>query len=171
MSLFQLKDNLVIINPEVLIIPEFNKLWTRDKSKNKESAFKELSFVYFVSDFNSPYSNYPEDKREQLIKDDFIKDRKWKPDAEINEAIQKYKSLSETATSRLLESVRGVINRMSKYLDNTDIGDETIRNILDTITKTTSVVASYAKLEEAVKKEQGMGSKARGNKEIGDYER
>lgn len=171
MVLFQLKNNQVIINPEMLLIPEFKTLWGRDKSKDKDNAFRELSYVFFTADFNSPYSSMPENKREGMVIEDFIKIKGWKPDADIQKAVDKYKFLSETPSMRLLNSVRGVIDRIHGYLNHADIDDRTIKNIMDTLVKVSSVVGAQSKLEDAVKKEITQGSRARGEKEIGGYER
>lgn len=170
-QLFNLKDGLVVLNPDVLAVPPFKELYSRDKSKNKESSYKELSFVYFMADFNSPYATYPEDKREQLIKDDFIKDKKWKPDTLVLDSIKKYVQLSETPTMRLVRSVRSLIDRMSDYLATAEVDEESIKTLQDSVDKIAKTVAGYGKLEEAVKKEMTSGTKIRGGKDIGDYER
>lgn len=171
MGLFNLRDNLVIIDPKVLPIPEFKTLWDRDISKNKEIAYKELAFCYYLADFNSPYAIIPENLREAMIKEDFIKDTKWKADKAIKEAIDKYKTLSESPTMRLVASIRGVIDRMAIYMNTAKVDDKTFKTIQDGIEKTTKTVAGLAKLEDVVRKEQTSETRIRGGKETGIYER
>ena len=55
MKLLDLKNSRVVISPEALLIPEFQKIWEKDKSKDKEKALKELSYVYFICDYKSHY--------------------------------------------------------------------------------------------------------------------
>ena len=54
-SLFDYKERNVIVSPEALLIPEFEEIYKRDKSKDKAKAIKELSYIYFISDYKSPY--------------------------------------------------------------------------------------------------------------------
>ena len=55
MDLFDLRDFTVTISPKALMVPEFKALWDRDKSNNKSTALSELAYVYYLSDFKSPY--------------------------------------------------------------------------------------------------------------------
>ena len=103
MKLFDLKNSRVIISPEALLIPEFERLWRRDTSKNKEKALKELSYVYFTCDYKSPYlTSMVRDKVRLVVAKDFMKDTKSRPDPGMEEAIEKYKDLQVTASMRLL---------------------------------------------------------------------
>ena len=75
MKLFDLKARIVVVSPEALLIPEFKDLWDRDKSKDKLKAHRELSYVYFISDYKSPYrSSLTEDKLHGVVAKDFMKD-------------------------------------------------------------------------------------------------
>lgn len=171
MSLFNLKNNQVVIEPEVLHIPEFKTLWDRDKSKTKDSAYKELSYVFYMYDFNSPYSGTDERKRETAVKKDFIKDEKWKPDEDVLAAGIKYKELSETPLTRLLDAVKLTLDKMTDYLRGTEVDDTTVRIIVDTVNKTSAIVGSYFKLKETAQKEVTSNSRTLGNKIVSDYER
>jgi hypothetical protein len=171
MGLFNLLNNQVVIDPSVLPIPEFKKLWDRDKTKGKDSAFKELSYVYYVTDFNSPYSNIPEEKRSGIIRDDFMKDPKWKPDEAIEEAIVKYRMLTRTPTMFLVEAVKESAYKLADYLKNSEPDSKTTKTIMETVDKLGKFVASYSKLNEAVQREQAAGGRTFGDKKIGEYER
>jgi hypothetical protein len=171
MGLFQFKDTQIAIQPEVLNIPEFRALWLRDKSKGKEEAYKELAFIYYLEDFNSPYSSIPADIRESTVKKDFIRDEDWKKDDVVTKACEKYRMLTETPLSRLFKAVMGTIDRMAVYLDSAEIDDKTIKVVRDTIKEISSTITSYNKLQDATRKEYIGDSKTRGNKDIGAFER
>ena len=89
-SLFDLRDGQVVLNPESLAIPIFNTIWKRDKTKSKERANREIAYIFFMCDFNSPYMAYPNIKRREVVVNDFMKDPKWKEDKDIKEAMIKY---------------------------------------------------------------------------------
>ena len=77
MAVFTIENNVVKVNPEMLLIPEFKDIWDRDKSKDKGIAYKELAFVYFLADYKSVYTAYSPEEREDKIKQDFIRDTSW----------------------------------------------------------------------------------------------
>lgn len=172
MGLFNLKDTQVILDPNVLVIPEFKALWDRDKTKEKDSATKELSYVYFLEDFNSPYAVIPEHLRAKTVKEDFVKNESWKEDELVLAARKKYKLLSETPTIRFVKSVRNVIDKMTDYLNTVEIDAKTFKNVQDSIDKVGKTLAGYAKIQDAAQKEiTGGNSRTFGNRDIGDYER
>ena len=93
-QLFDLKAGNVVLNPDSLAIPMFSKIWKTDKTKTKEKATKEISYIYFMCDFSSPYMVYPETKRREVIVKDFMKDTKWKESESILHAMKRYKDFS-----------------------------------------------------------------------------
>ena len=54
-KLFDLVEDKVEIKPESLLIYPFSEIWKRDKSKDKSKAFKEITYIWFYSDFDSPF--------------------------------------------------------------------------------------------------------------------
>jgi hypothetical protein len=51
-----LNKSLEINEPEILLIREFKALLDKDKTKDKEQATKELTYIYLALDWKSPYS-------------------------------------------------------------------------------------------------------------------
>ena len=76
MKLFDIDNNKVIVHPEALLIQSFKLLWDRDKSKDKARALKELAYVYFMTDFKSPYDRYDPAERHIQISADIVGDEK-----------------------------------------------------------------------------------------------
>jgi hypothetical protein len=51
-----LNKSLDLNEPELLLIKEFKTLLDRDKSKHKDKATQELTYIYLALDWKSPYS-------------------------------------------------------------------------------------------------------------------
>ena len=116
MNLFDLRDFNVTISPKALMVPEFKALWDRDKSNSKGTALSELAYVYYLSDFKSPYLlSLDISIVEYTVAKDFMKDESYKPDKVIKEAINKYKSLQETPSMRLLKSSLVTVSKLTDY--------------------------------------------------------
>jgi hypothetical protein len=153
MKVFQQKDNNVIVSPEILTIPEFSNLWKADKTKDKVEAYKAFTFIYHFVDYNSPYSSYPRDKKEETIKKDMLGDAKFKISQPIIDAISKYRELQETPLQRLLQAARNKIDDIANYLNDTSVDDESIKLILEVYKNISTAVGNFDKLQQAVEKE------------------
>jgi hypothetical protein len=171
MKIFELKDNQVVIDPEILTIPEFHTVWEADKTKGKEKAFQNFTYIYHTSDYASPYANYPADKREEAVRHDLIPDKKWKPAPYTLAAIDKYRQLSITPMMRLLAAAQAKVDQLADYLEGTGVTDETIKPILEIFNKLSLSVTNFGKLSEAVTKEQKQSNtKRRGEKSTSLFE-
>lgn len=158
------KTGLIIPNPNKLIIPEFKKIWERDKSKSKSTALAELSYVYFICDFKSPYLNsYIGEELKSTVKGAFITSKTWKEDKVIKEAIAKYNRLQETKTIKLFRASEKALDELTAYFDTISLKDETVNGVVvvdpkkhDKAAKLMSnlqkVAATAASIEEARKK-------------------
>lgn len=171
MNIFQLINNNVVVSAEVLTIPHFNKIWKADKSKDKNDAYKQFTYIYHKSDYNSPYSNFPEDKKEEMIKADILGDKNFNPSNEVIEAVEKYKQLQETPLQRLLQAVKNKVDDIATYLEGTSIDDDNIKTIMDAFGKISTTVSNFDKLQQAVEKEKEQSNtRIRGDKQVNsDY--
>lgn len=170
MGLFTLKNNIVQIDPDTLAIPEFLVIYNRDKSKTKDLAYKELSYIYFKTDYKSPYQSYPENKREDALLKDFIRDSTWKADKAVLEAISKYEEFQQTPSMRLAKAIRKAQDKVTDYLD-TGESDLDIKDYVSVIEKAGKMVESSDKVEDKVKKEITAAEKIRGGGAIKSRER
>lgn len=170
MKLFNIKDLNISIEPEVLTVSEFKKIWDKDKSKDKAHAYNVLRWIYYMGDAGSPYANYPEAQKEEYINLDCFKTTAFTPTKEVTDALNKYKELSETSIQRLYKAVKAKIDDISNYLTNTEIDDDTLPSVLKVIEQTSKLVTQMAHLEDAVNKEIHASTKTRGNKDVGLYE-
>ena len=186
MNLFTIKSNNVHFSPEALLIPEFKALWDRDKStgRMKVSATEELAYVFFMTDYQSPYMVYPEEERKAIVKKEQVVSRpRWKPDAVVMLAIEKYESLQQTPSLRLLRAFNGTLDKMTACFENINFDPKAIDEdgkkvpvadmgkTLESTGKISKALAAIADLEKKVKSEQNVDSTIRGGGEAGDYER
>ncbi len=124
MTLFDFKDRNVIIKPEALLVPEFQALWKRDKTKEKLRATRELSYIYFIADYRSPYrTSLTPNSLESTVASDFMKDPKFKPDPLMGEALKKYQLLQRTPTMGLLASAVTTVHKLTDYLEAVDLNE------------------------------------------------
>jgi hypothetical protein len=180
MKAFDIQGDQVIFSPEFLAVPHFNKIWSRDKKKGKGTAIKELSFIVFLCDntVSNPYRGYSEMVREDVLKEDFIGDVKWKPDELIQEAVKKLRALLETTSSRLLRSSQVAADKLGRYFENIDFDQlddngkpvYSARELASNLSAVGNIVKSLKALEEQVRKEQLDDQTTRGGFEIGDFE-
>lgn len=178
MDIFTITNNSPAITPEALMIPEFNKIYKRDKSKDKNKALKELAYIYYSMDYKSNYLSYSKDLREERLNEDFMEDKKYKPDQMILEAMKKYEQLQQTPTMNYLKAARNAMEETEKYFNGIDYSERDVRgNAIYKVTEVTKALKdSYGvkdtldKLMEAVKKEQSNSNQARGGGSGGLYE-
>lgn len=167
MKIFDNINNVITVSPEVLTIPQFAVIWNADKTKAKDNAYKAFTFIYHMCDYNSPYANFPEDKKSETVKQDCLGDKDYKPSKDIIDAVYKYKELQETPLQRLLKATKNKIDDIAEYLENTEINDDNVKNILDAFGKISTTVANFDKLQQAVEKEKDTSSnRVRGGKDI-----
>lgn len=179
MQIFDIENNKVVLNASSLVIPEFKKIWDRDKGKDKHKATKEISYVVFLCDesVTNPYRAYKDEERERVLLQDFMGD-KWTPDEDILNAIEKYKELKQTTNSRLLRSAKRAADKLAEYFDTVDfslVGKDgkpvySSRDLSSNLKEVAGIVKSLTLLEEMVRKEQMESSNVRGGGDIGFYE-
>jgi hypothetical protein len=179
MGLFDYKDYKVVIHPDAIAIPAFKKIWDRDKTKEKHKATQELSYIYFVNDFKSPYSVWPEEDRRAKVIADFIKDPDWKMDPELKMAEAEYNEFQQTYSMRFLQSARGLADKLTAYFEEVDFhavddrgkplysATDAVRNLKEV----GNVIESLDKVENKVKKEIETKTNIRGKKIIKERER
>lgn len=178
MKVFDISNGRVFPKAEALLIPEFNMIWSRDKSKDKSRAIKELTYVVFVNEegIKNPYRVYNYEERPSHIKHD-IMPKGWREDKVVKSAMTKYKELSDTSSTRLLRSARYAADKLTQYYMSVDFNEllpngrpkyspkELSQNLKDV----GGIIKSLDMLEEYVRKEQTKSS-VRGGGDIGYYE-
>jgi len=179
MHLFDIIDGKVVMNPTMLWLPEFKVLWDRDKSKLKEKAAKEISYIVFLYDFRSPYMAYPSTEREAKIIKDYIRIADWVPDEFILDAVRKYKELQTSPISRLLQAALDTCDKMTDYYNGVDFklvdadGKPiyTLKDVSSAMKSIGDIVSSLETMKDKVEKEQTERGSIRGGTGVGLFER
>ncbi len=167
MELFDIEAEKVVLDPNILYIPEFKELYDRDKTEGKFVATAEIAYVTFLCNFSSknPYNSYSDKDKEKKVREDTMKKE---PDKAIKKAIEKYKEMQETVTSRLLVAAKIASNVLAEYFEQAKAEDAT--EIIRNIEKLGNAVKSLYTLEVQVQKEQLEARTIRGGQELGMYE-
>tara|TARA_R110000744_G_scaffold73554_2_gene147302 strand:+ start:257 stop:754 length:498 start_codon:yes stop_codon:yes gene_type:complete len=154
-ELLTVSNNLVLPSSYALTLKEFNCLKTQ-----------ELGFVYFYTDYGSPYAVYDKGERRKKIETDL----KVKYSPKIRIAIEKYKELSETSAIKLLKAAKSSINKLETYFEtiNLDILDDngkpiySAKDLIANLSNMGKVVSGLEELEELVQKQQAKQNPNRG---------
>ncbi len=122
MKLFTLENWKVEIAPEALNILDFKDLVKRDKSRTKENAKNELTFIFFFCDSRSDYLYIVDNdiKRKEIVKDIGLPSD-WKIDSVMQEALDFYNKHSITPIGKLYKSSLKAADDIAKYLEQTDL--------------------------------------------------
>ena len=178
-DLIEINNHLAIPSPYILTIKEFDKLYKRDKGKGKEIAIKELAYIYFMCNHNSPYTIYDEEEKKGKIKKSVFGEKsKWKADVIVKAACERYLKLIDTHAILLLKSARNSVKKLERYFDDVDLtlmDDKTgkpifsAKDLVANLTKVGDVVQGLSKLEDIVKKEEQERVSTRGGVELNKY--
>lgn len=124
MRLFKYEGYEVRVAPEALTLKPFKRLWERDKSKSKDRAVTELSFIYFYCDPRSDYQYIvDDDDRMDAVKEGEGLPKDWKPDADLKKAIDFYRTF-ETPSAVLLKAAMIAVDKVQDKLKNVDLDEE-----------------------------------------------
>ena len=145
MKLFEMKDFNLHVKEEAWGLLPFKKLLTRDKTKEKVNAMKEMLFIYHFTDIKSDYLYLLDDKeRENIIKKDIGLSDKWTLDKYMLEAVELYRDRSITVNEQLYRAGLKSAQDIAEYLHNT-------RALLYERDKNDKVVTDVNKIAGALK--------------------
>ena len=145
MELLTISGSRVIISPYALTVAEFKAIWEKYPTTAKDDALQELSFVYFMCDYKSPYIQYPEELRPTKIITDVLVDKTWRPDGAVAAAMLKYEELQNTPSMGMLKAATRAVNQVEKFFNNVDVMDDPKG------TKITQLMAAVGKIGDTLK--------------------
>ena len=165
MRLFVRKDYRLQVDPLIYTLKAFKKLDVRDRTVGKSQLEKELSFIYFVYDPRSDLQFIvDEQERIERVKELIGLDNKFKIDSDLQKAIDVYQLMTNTTSSDLVNEIRIEIDKIKKYLRDSEINDDTFVKRTDIIIKMMSLSDKLSDLERKVVREVEEISNARGDK-------
>ena len=181
------KMKVVINTPDVLLIKEFQDLWTNERNKCKEDktgekkllVFKELSYIYLAIDWRSPYQEWSERERHELaLRDAQITSEEFE-NGLFRAACRKYKAMQEASKiGSLLQSQLSLIERMRIYYDTMDFEERDqngkpifkMKDIQGEVAAMAKTIEGIQALKELHKKEQEQETSLRGDHEAGMFD-
>jgi len=158
MKIFDIQNSKVVINENVLLIPYLKKV-------HDKFGMSALCYLYYMTDPDSPYMNYPEESKEQeILKDypgEYISD-----DVYIINALEKLEEMYKTPKYRFWEGLRQKLEEFTNMMKNIplDIDKETgnFNENIKLFDKIDKLFMAYEKAEKAKDNE----IKARGNHKL-----
>lgn len=180
--LFVVENGIAKPNTETLLVEPFKTIWDRDKSKEKDVALKELTFIEFMTSKkrSNPYAGYDDGLRyERLIE---TMPPKWEMDKEVESGLIKMREFHEEAspTYQYYLSASRAAEKMRGFFNTFDINERNERNgspiykpsdITRALNDTDKVLQNLNSMKEKVEQELFEQTKTRGNKTINPFEK
>ena len=187
--LFNNATNEIVINePEVMLVKEFANLWEPARNKTKKDpkgekrtrAFRELAYIWLMCDWASPYADYSEQERhEECLKDAGLTEKEW-ADPTFREAVRKYRDLQNSSRSlKLIKSTQQVVDKIIDYFDTIDLQERDpvtskpvykVKDVMAEMNTIPQLVEDLKQLEILYKKEQEQENGLMGNVEVGAFD-
>lgn len=159
----------------ILLVKEFSDLWESSRNKTKEDptgklktkAFKELTYIYLMQDFKSPYFQYTEqEKHIEAMRDAGLTENDTK-DEKFRAAYNKYgEILNNDFYLRVIKSGHNLLYKLQVHLDNLDLSevDEMGKPLYkpDQVAKDLMSIPKVKKELEAAEKEYKSGMSSQG---------
>lgn len=168
MKLLKYEGYKIVIEPELLTLKPFKKIWDRDKSINKDKAIAEIAFIYFMTDPRSDYQYLvDETERKEAIKEGEGLPAKWEPDKVVTEAMEFYSSF-KPISALLLDDTRFMVNKFRAKLRELDFDDlevKEFKEITAIVKQITPLIKDLDEAEKALNSELKNTGKMRGQGE------
>lgn len=158
MNIFQFKKDSyeVEFTEEAIMLTPFKNVISRDKTKDKSLALKELTFLWFYADITSPYTAIIElSDRAEEIKKDIDLPNDWKIDKALNEAIEFYKVRSKTIIHSLYDSamiaaaaINDVFKDAKNLINESDDKIAATQKVIMALEKVPKVMANLKEAEK-----------------------
>lgn len=195
-DLLVIVDEEITLNPHFLAIQVIYDIWKRDHGQSqrdeylkksiriKHIARKELSYIWFMEHWKSPYQSYTDPKkRSEKVISILELPESWKEDNKLKEAREWYaKELVDTNSELIgLKSSRKALGAIEEFLDTINLTDSTNRmpngaaifkpkDVASAIKELVIAKKAVKEQEEAVRKAQTTTKRIRGGGEAGMYE-
>jgi len=169
MKLIEFKNNELTIADEAYHIRVFKTLWDRDITKDKSRALSTFGFMYFYHHPNSDY-NYiiDDDEKIQAIQEGLgIDNLKFLQDKNYLKAVEVYKKMVVTTSSKILETNRNRMEKLGKFLDDLVITDENMNKYTKAISDINKLGVEIAMAEKEIFRDiEEQTAKVRGKVEL-----
>jgi hypothetical protein len=173
-KMFSVNGNSVEPTAEILLVPEFSKLWDSDTTTSKIKARTAFAYIYHSLDPNSLYVNYFD--REGQARTDFFEGKELPKPIKI--AFEKYKALITTPEQRLLEGSLSAADKLATYFGAIDFSEVDEKGglvhdphkLMASLQKVAGVMRSLKELRELMEKGQDEKESNRGNAKLNIFD-
>lgn len=170
MKLIEFDGQEFKIADEALLVRPIREMFRADKSKKKETFWRQISYLWFMCDPRSSYMyiiDEAERAKEIIAQEGLGED--FKPSITLREAMDAYKAQSMTTAALLLEGMRKGIDNLRRFLSDVDlsatVNDKPIYQVA-TVTSALKQVPELARAlveaEKALAKDFATDEQARG---------
>lgn len=180
--LFQIQGKAVFPNPETLLISPFKEIWERDVSSEKENAIQEFAYIEFMTSMlkSNPYREYPEERKDSVIRGDIITQENWQPDDLISQAIEKIKNWQEEGSISYTYwmSNKKAAEKLIDFFNNFDMEEKNMKtmnpiykpgDITKAISDAEKTLTTLNALKKKVDEEVFESTRNKGNKIISPF--
>lgn len=174
MKLIKYENYQIVPSDEALMVKPIRDIFNEDTSAGKEYFYQQMSYLYFMKDPMSPYSDIVdlEERAKQIINQEELP-KDFTPSDRLKRAMEIYEILTTTTSKKLLESMRKAVNKIGEFLENVDLTlmDDKGRPVysITSVTAATDKVPALAKklieTEKIVSSEIEEVGRARGGNE------
>lgn len=153
------------------MIKPLRDLYNRDRTKNKDKFFQQISVIYFMVDPRSSFSYITDDdERLKAIIEENGLPNDFKVDKDLQKAIDVYKEHVVTTSYLLLQDTKIAIEKVRQFLRNVDLtllDDKgkpvyTINSITTAIKQVPQLAKDVVETEKLVAREIEEQGRARG---------
>lgn len=173
-------QNKLVISAEAISLPRFAKIWEADKSKDKTTARKHLSYIYWAGHYKSPYRTVPQSEQLLTIATEALDDPQYHPPKEVSDALTFFKKIQErmSLSLALLKDAESAVNKIREYFREVDLTsrDEygkvlySAKDLVSNIKAVGELHQSLKSLRQEVEKEAEASQQIRGDDKLGLFE-
>ena len=167
------KNGEILVQPHFLLLDVFKEI----KRLYKERYMKAFAYVYYISDFKSPYRNsYKEEELHDKIYGDL--DMKGMVVGEaIKRAVDKYKELQQVKSLKIFDAADKALSQVTDYFNNfnaaelpierrDDIVNKVMKNLGEVGTLVTALETARKKVEQDISDKKLKGTQIVRSREI-----
>lgn len=175
------KNEIIINEPEILLVKEFADLWTNERNKTKDDpdghlktrGFRELIYIYMAIDWGAPGSkDTPENRRQQALEASRLTKEELE-DPVFLAACKKYQELQDSSSTigPMIQMFRNKLYEIKVFIESIDYNERTdsgtpvfkVKDTFDSMQQLSKVMTSLKQLEAEYKEEQDEVSGLRGD--------
>lgn len=175
------KNEIIVNEPEILLVKEFADLWTNERNVTPEDkdghlktrGFRELIYIYMAIDWGAPGSkDTPENRRQQALEASRLTEEELE-DPVFLAACKKYQELQDSSSTigPMIQMFRNKLYEIKVFIESIDYNERTdsgtpvfkVKDTFDSMQQLSKVMTSLKQLEAEYKEEQDEVSGLRGD--------